>query len=163
MLVLGIDPGSVVTGYGVVALDRGRYHLVDAGVVRTRSEAPMGERLAAIHAGLAAVFTRHPIEAVAIEAIFRHKSSESALRLGQARGVALLAAAQAGFEAAEYNTMTVKRTVGAHGRADKEAVAKLVRMLLGALPEGPADLSDALAIAITHLAHHRTAAARRAP
>ncbi len=162
MLVLGIDPGSVVTGFGVVSLERGRYTLVDCGAVRTASSAPMGERLAAIHAGLVAVLARHTLDAVAIEAIFRHKSSESALRLGQARGVALLAAAQAGFEAAEYNTMTVKQTVGAHGGADKTAVAKLVQMLLGVKPEGPADVTDALAIAITHLAHHRTAGLRSA-
>ncbi len=155
MVVFGIDPGSVVTGWGVVRAQRGRLRLVDAGCIRTSSSTPMEQRLLAIHDGLFAALGRHPIEHVAIEAIFRHKSSESALRLGQARGVALLAAARHGFTCAEYNPMTVKRTVGAHGRADKNAVARVVKMLLGEVPDGPADLTDALAIAITHCSHAR--------
>jgi len=153
MVVFGIDPGSTVTGYGVVTTDRGRYRLVGAGVIRTSARESVEKRLLAIHSGLLAAFDRHPAEEVAIEAIFRHKSSESALRLGQARGVALLAAAQRGFSPVEYNNATVKRSVGAHGQADKDAVGRVVRMLLGEMPEGPHDLSDALAIAITHCAH----------
>ncbi|MCB9665027.1 MAG: crossover junction endodeoxyribonuclease RuvC [Alphaproteobacteria bacterium] len=158
MRVLGIDPGSTVTGVGVIHAERGRYRLVGTACLRTRSDAPMGERLAHIHEGLVAALREHAPDAVAIEAIFRHKSSESALRLGQARGVALLAAAQCGHEAVAYNPMVVKKTVGAHGSADKEAVARMVRMLLGVPLEGPADVSDALAIAITHAAHHRSRA-----
>ncbi|MEQ1502863.1 MAG: crossover junction endodeoxyribonuclease RuvC [Myxococcota bacterium] len=156
MLVFGIDPGSTVTGYGVVTSDRGRIRLVDAGAIRTDPEAPIPLRLLAIHRGLGEALDRHPVDGVAIEAIFRHKSSESALRLGQARGVALLAAAERGHTPAEYNTSTVKRTVGAHGAADKDAIARVVRMLLGAdVPSGPHDLTDALAIAITHCAFLR--------
>lgn len=155
MRVLGIDPGSTVTGIGVIHAERGRYHLVAAECVRTRADAPMGERLARIHAGLDVALRTHAPDAVAIEAIFRHKSSESALRLGQARGVALLVAAQHGHEAVPYNPMVVKKTVGAHGSADKEAVARMVRMLLGVPLEVPTDVTDALAIAITHAAHHR--------
>lgn len=154
MLVLGIDPGSTATGYGVVRTARGRLHYVDAGVVRTSSKQPMAERLAKIHAGLQEAIDRHEPDAVAIEEIFRHKSSESALRLGQARGVALLAAGQRGHEPSPYNAMTIKRTVGAHGRADKKAVARMVRMLLGLSEEVAdslaSDATDALAIAITH-------------
>lgn len=156
MVILGIDPGSVAMGLGVVRLERGRYRLVDARVVRTRSEQPMAERLVALHAGVAAVITEHTPDAVAIEDIFHHKSSESALRLGQARGVAMLAAGQAGFEPVAYNTMVVKRTVGAHGKADKEGVARMVRLLLGAELDVGHDATDALAIAITHAAHSRT-------
>lgn len=155
MVVFGIDPGSTVTGFGVVASDRGRLRLVDAGCVRTRATEPMESRLLRIHDGLLEALDRHPVEAVAIEAIFKHKSAESAIRLGQARGVALLAAARKGFSPAEYNAMTVKRTVGAHGGADKDAVARMVALLLGEQPQGPADVSDALAIAITHLQHAR--------
>ena len=155
MVVFGIDPGSTVTGWGVVAQQRGRFRLVDCGCVRTNVKAPIPERLKCIYEGLTTALQSHTVDSVAIEAIFRHKSSESALRLGQARGVALLAAAQAGHMAAEYNAMTVKRTVGAHGRADKDAVARMVATLLGAAPPGPADISDAIAIAITHLAHAR--------
>jgi crossover junction endodeoxyribonuclease RuvC len=123
----------------------------------------MERRLLAIYRGLLAALDAQEVDAVAIESIFRHKSSESALRLGQARGVALLAAAERGHAPFEYNTMTVKRSVGAHGKADKEAVARMVRMLLNAasptLISGPADVTDALAIAITHCNHARNATA----
>jgi len=115
----------------------------------------MGQRLQAIYTGLVEAIATHAPDEVAIESIFRYKSSESALRLGQARGVALLAAAQAGYEAFEYNPMTIKRTVGAHGKADKKAVAKMVEMLLGTKIKGPADMTDALAIAICHANHSR--------
>jgi crossover junction endodeoxyribonuclease RuvC len=162
MVVFGIDPGSTVTAYGVVRSERSRYHLVDVGYVTTRADQPMGERLLAIHRGLRAALERNAVDAVAIESIFRHKSSESALRLGQARGVALLAAAEHGFTAYEYNNATVKRTVGAHGQADKAAVATMVRLMLGAPPpDGPVDQSDALAIAITHLSYARNGALAR--
>ncbi|HHO54447.1 MAG TPA: crossover junction endodeoxyribonuclease RuvC [Deltaproteobacteria bacterium] len=160
MVVLGIDPGSCTTGFGVVRTQRGRLHLIEGGCVRTSSSDPMGERLLKIHEGLSAAFDRHPeVTAVAIEAIFKHKSSESALRLGQARGVALLVAVQHGFEPVAYNPGTVKRTVGAHGRADKHAIGRIVSMLLGETPEGPHDVADALAIAITHINHIRNGAA----
>jgi crossover junction endodeoxyribonuclease RuvC len=155
MTVFGIDPGSTVTGFGVVESRRGRLFLVHAGCIRTRSTEPMEDRLMRIHDGLLEALDRHPVDAVAIEAIFAHKSAESALRLGQARGVALLAAARRGFSPVSYNAGTVKRTVGAYGRADKTAVAKVVRLLLGVLPEGPGDVADALAIAITHCNHAR--------
>lgn len=156
MKVFGIDPGSQVTGFGVVRSHRGRLHFVDGGCIRTRASDAMSDRLLAIHTGLAEALARHDdVDAVAIEAIFKHKSSESAIRLGQARGVALLAAAQAGFSAVPYNPGTVKRTVGAHGGADKAAVARVVGMLLGEVPAGPYDVADALAIAITHLSHAR--------
>ena len=157
MRVLGIDPGSTVTGFGVVELDRGRYVHIASGAFKTSSDQPMGERLAIIHKGLTEALAEHRPEAVAIEAIFHHKSAESALRLGQARGVALLAAAQAGHEAVAYNNATVKSTVGAHGRADKDAVAKVVGLLLGHRVDGPADVTDAIAIAMCHLSHLRVA------
>ncbi|MCB9689271.1 MAG: crossover junction endodeoxyribonuclease RuvC [Alphaproteobacteria bacterium] len=155
MIVFGIDPGSTVTGWGAITAERGRLRLVDGGCVRTDASWPMEERLLRIHDGLLEALERIAPEHVAIEAIFRHKSSESALRLGQARGVALLAVGRRGLRAAEYNAMTVKKTVGATGAADKEQVARVVRMLLGELPKGPADTTDALAIAITHHAHLR--------
>ena len=159
MLVLGIDPGSTVTGFGVVEKQRGRVRFVDAGCIRTHADTPIGERLAAIHAGLVQAIDAARPDAVAIEAIFTHKNALSALRLGQARGVALLAAGQRGYSAFEYNPMVVKRSVGAHGKADKKAIARMVRMLLGVEVPGPADVTDALAIAITHCAHARLKAA----
>ena len=163
MVVFGIDPGSTVTGYGVIANERGRFRLVASGAIRTKSDELMEQRLLRIHDGLLEALDRQPVDAVAIEAIFRHKSSESALRLGQARGVALLAAARRGYSPVEYNAMTVKRTVGGYGKADKEQVARLVGMLLGERPDGPADATDALAIAICHCNHARNAAAAAAP
>lgn len=159
MVVFGIDPGSTVTAFGVVRSHRGRFVHVGSGFVRTHSKDPMGERLTRIYELLREALAEHKPDAVSIEAIFRHKSSESALRLGQARGVALLAASQAGHLAHEYNPMTIKRAVGAHGRADKDAVARMVTMLLGKQVGGPADVTDAIAIAITHCAHSRAVAA----
>ncbi len=161
MLVLGIDPGSTVTGYGLVERVRGRYLLRTAGVVKTRSKDPMPLRLKLIFDGLASVLEVHQPSVVAIEAIFRHKSSESALRLGQARGVALLAAAQRNLPVFEYNAMTVKKSVAGSGRADKEQVTRSVQMLTGSKLELPHDAWDAVAIGITHLAHARHHAQER--
>ncbi len=155
MRVFGIDPGSTVTAFGVVDREGGRLRLVDAGYIRTTPKMLMTDRLKAIFEGLTTALRESGADEVAIESVFRHKSSESALRLGQARGVALVAAALQDFEVAEYNPMTIKRTVGAYGRADKAAVAKMVGMLLGTVPDGPADVTDALAIAICHHHHLR--------
>lgn len=153
MLVLGIDPGSQRTGYGLVDRERGRYLLRVAGVVRTDADAPVPERLLTIYEGLSALIAEHQPDVVAIEAIFRHKSSESALRLGQARGVALLAAAKAGLQIYEYNAMTVKKTVTGSGKADKDMVSRMVGMLLGSAVKLSADAADAVAIGMTHHAH----------
>ena len=162
MKVLGIDPGSVVTAFGVVITHRGRIRYVDSGHIKTSSKERVENRLLVIYDGLIEAIETHQPDQIAIEAIFQHRSSESALRLGQARGVAMLAIAKCGYEASEYNPMTVKRSVGAHGRADKKAVAKIVNLLLGVEIPGPADRTDALAIAITHCAHAKTAALRGA-
>ena len=151
MLVLGIDPGSTATGYAVVRRRQGRFELLDAGVIRTKTSSSIPERLAIIHAGLVDVIERSQPQSVGIEAIFEHKSSESALRLGQARGVALLAAAQAGLKVSDYNAMTVKKTVGGHGRAGKPEMIRIVARLLGLAEPLPSDASDAAAIAMTHL------------
>ena len=159
MLVLGIDPGSTVTGYALVDRVRGRYRLHTAGVVKTRSKDPIPQRLKEIAEGLRAVLTIHRPDAVGIEAIFRHKSSESALRLGQARGVALLVAAEANLPVFDYNAMTVKKSVTGSGRADKDQIKRAVVMLTGQEPDLPLDAYDAIAIAITHLAHARHHAA----
>lgn len=136
---------------------RGRLLLLDHAVVRTQSRDPVPERLRTIHAGIEAFLHNAqarwggPGDAFAIEQIFRHKSSESALRLGQARGVALLAAAQAALPVFEYNAMTIKKTVAGHGRAAKPQVGLMVQRLLGLTAALPADAADAAAIALTHL------------
>jgi len=154
MRVFGIDPGSTATGYAVVQKSGGRFQLLSAGVIRTVSKDPIPERLKTIYQGLNAELTVSKVDCVAIESIFRHRSSESAIRLGQARGVALLAAALHDHEVFEYNAMTVKKTVGGHGRAGKPEVARIVARLLGADHKLASDASDAAAIAITHLMHH---------
>ncbi len=153
MRVFGIDPGSTATGYAVVQKSGGRFQLLAAGVIRTASKDPIPERMKAIYQGLHAQLTVADADCVAIESIFRHRSSESAIRLGQARGVALLAAALHDRPVFEYNAMTVKKTVGGHGRAGKPEVARIVTRLLGADHQLASDASDAAAIAITHLMH----------
>ncbi len=164
MRVFGIDPGSTATGYAVVQKTGGRFQLLSAGVIRTSSKDPVPERLKTIYQGLHAELTVAKVDCVAIESIFRHRSSESAIRLGQARGVALLAASIHDHPVHEYNAMTVKKTVGGHGRAGKPEVARIVARLLGADHKLASDASDAAAIAITHLMHNpfqRLPAARR--
>jgi crossover junction endodeoxyribonuclease RuvC len=165
MRVFGIDPGSTATGYAIVERTGGRFVLLDAGVIRTKSSDPIPHRLRIIHHGLNASIMVANADCVSIESIFRHRSSESALRLGQARGVALLAAAQHDLEVFEYNAMTVKKTVGGHGRAGKPEVARIVAQLVGGNHDLASDASDAAAIAITHLMHRpfqRTRQKRRA-
>ena len=121
----------------------------------------MPTRLLVIHQGLAAVIAQYQPTAAAMEEIFSHKSAASALVLGQARGVALLAVA--GLPLATYNASTIKKTVSGSGNADKTQVARMVRTLLGLEGEAPADQTDALAIALTHLSHHRPAGSPGAP
>ena len=155
MLVLGIDPGSNATGWALVSQVSGRYLLHEAGVIRARDQEPMAERLVRIHDGLLALIGRLQPEQVAIEAIFKHRSAESALRLGHARGVALLAAASHALPIAEYNPMTVKQTVGGHGRSGKQEIARMVQRLCNMAEPLPADAADAAAIAMTHLTQVR--------
>lgn len=155
MVVLGIDPGSRVTGWGIVVRERGRYLHVASGAIRTARGDDLAARLLCIHTGLRAVLEEHQIQEAAIESIFRHRSSESALRLGHGRGVAVLALAQAGLPIAEYGTTHIKKAVTGSGRADKVQLGRVVAMLLGQPIEGPADVTDALAVAITHLAQAR--------
>lgn len=155
MLVLGIDPGSNATGWSLVSQVAGRYRLHDAGVIRAGKGEAMSVRLVRIHEGLLQVFSRMPPDQVAIEAIFKHRSAESAIRLGHARGVALLAAASFDLPIAEYNPMVVKQTVGGNGRSGKAEVARMVSRLVGIKDDLPSDAADATAIAITHLTRVR--------
>lgn len=149
--VIGVDPGSRTTGWGVVERTGGKLVRLASGVIRTDPDAPMPDRLQAIHLGLlAAIHTWAPTEA-AMEEIFAHRSATSALVLGQARGVALLA--MAGRPLHTYNAMTIKKSVTGSGKAEKAQVAKMMAMLLGLAAAVPADETDALAIAVTHLGH----------
>jgi crossover junction endodeoxyribonuclease RuvC len=153
MRVLGIDPGTVATGYGVVEEQGDTLRAVTYGAVTTRATLPFAQRLLRIHQELQTLLVRTRPDCAAVEAVFFAKNVQSALRLGQARGVALLALAQAAVEIHEYSALEVKQAVTSYGRAEKGQVQEMVRLLLG-LEETPqpADAADALAVAICH--HH---------
>ncbi len=159
-IILGIDPGSRVTGYGLIRVVGNRHEHVASGCIRTGSgELPV--RLERIHSGLAEVIAVHTPAQCAIEKVFVHRSNESALKLGHARGVALLTAVLAGLDVTEYGASTVKQAVVGTGRADKTQVTHMVRALLGLREPLEADAADALAIAICH-AHTRGSPLARA-
>ena len=161
MRILGIDPGSVTTGFGVVDYERGRLVLVEQGSIGTRRGAELAERLVDIHRGLAELIARTRPEAAAVETPFAGHNVKSLIQLAHARGVILLAARAAALEVFEYAPRAVKNAVVGYGGAEKEQVAKMVRMLLPgcASMKMSADASDALAIAICH-AHTAGTAAR---
>lgn len=152
MRVFGIDPGSERTGYGCVETDGSRHRTVAYGVVAVPARASFSERLFEIHRCLVRLLAEHRPESVAIENIFYAANVRSALKLGHARGVAMLAAAQAGVEVVEYTPAEVKRAVVGYGRAEKHQVQQMVKLLLG-LPTAPSpdDAADALAVAICHV------------
>ena len=161
MRILGIDPGSVTTGFGVIDYDRGRLSLVDQGSINTPRGAELADRLARIHEGLLTVIARTQPVAAAVETPFAGHNVKSLIQLAHARGVVLLAARSAQLEVFEYAPRSVKSAVVGYGGAEKEQVAKMVRMLLPgcATLKMSADASDALAIAICH-AHTAGTAAR---
>lgn len=162
MRVLGIDCGTILTGYGVVETDAaGTLRAVTSGAIRLSKQDPMPQRLCMVHARLTELMTQHQPEVVAIEEVFHAVNSRTALLLGQVRGVALLAAANCKLEIAEYAPLTIKSAVTGHGLADKKQVQFMVMRLLELpLAPEPLDASDALAVAICHIHHAQTAAAQ---
>ena len=153
MRVLGIDCGGEYTGYGVVEQDpRGELRHITCGAVRLNPKHPLPERLQKIFTELRGMIEQHHPDTVAIEDVFYAVNAKSALKLGQVRGVAMLAAASCGLEVAEYSPLSIKSAVVGYGKADKSQVQQMVMRLLRlrAAPE-PQDASDALAIAICHL------------
>lgn len=158
MKIFGIDPGSERTGYGCVERSGSRHRLVTCGVVAAHPSASFPERLKHIHGVLATLLAECRPDCVAVESIFHAKNVRSALKLGHARGVALLAASEAGLVVVEYAPAEIKRAVVGYGRAEKLQVGQMVKLLLG-LDEAPRphDVADALAVAICHL-HSSTGA-----
>ena len=152
MRVFGIDPGSERTGYGCLETDGSRHRLIVCGCLAPPAHTNLPDRLLVIHAGLTALLAEHRPDCVVVENIFHAKNARSALRLGHARGVALLAASQAGIAVAEYTPAEIKRAVVGFGRAEKQQVGQMVKLLLGldAVP-APYDVSDAIAAAICHV------------
>jgi len=151
MIVLGIDPGTANTGYGVVERQRGRLVALDGGVINTRAESPMQLRLAHIHRRVGELLDEHPITVVALEDIFFGRNAGSAFAVGQARGAVMIAAGQRRLDCASYTPQQVKHAVCGSGRADKEQVGRMVQALLSLeRPPRPDHAADALAIAICH-------------
>lgn len=153
MRVLGIDCGGAYTGYGVVEMGScGGLVCLTCGAIKLSPKEPLTRRLSRIYDGLGALIVEYHPDVVAIEGIFYALNVKSALKLGQVRGVAMLAAATAGLEVAEYSPLTIKSSVVGYGRAEKQQVQHMVTRLLSLAeaPE-PMDASDALAIAICHL------------
>ena len=147
--VLGIDPGSRYCGFGVVEDAGGtRVRHLAHGVLSVGESGPVEERLRALHDGLSLEISRHRPEIVAIEDVFHARNARSALVLGQARGVALLAAAQAGVRVRSFAPSVIKQAVTGTGRAEKEQVGRMVEVVLGIAMQGRLDASDALAAAI---------------
>ena len=152
MRIFGIDPGSERTGYGCVETDGRRHHLVTCGAISAGTVDSFPARLAHIHRELAALLTAYRPQCVAIENLFHAANARSALKLGHARGVAMLAAVQAGCEVVEYTPAEIKRAVVGYGRAEKQQVQQMIKLLLGLdAPPSPHDAADALAVAICHL------------
>ena len=151
MRVFGIDPGSARTGYGCIETDGSRCRLIACGAVAVSTRVPFADRLTTIYDELTVLLARHRPACVAVEGVFTARNASSALKLGQARGVALLAAAKAGLAVTEYAPSEVKRAVVGYGRADKQQVQRMVALLLGLeAPPAPHDAADALAIAVCH-------------
>jgi crossover junction endodeoxyribonuclease RuvC len=151
MRILGIDPGSGSTGYGIIDTDGSKHRTVLFGAIQTNARSPFHERLLKIHQQLTGILRREKADVMAIEEVFHATNVQSALRLGHARGIALLVAAQQGIDVFEYSPLEIKSAVVGYGRADKMQIQMMVRLLLD-LPEIPAPdhAADALAVAICH-------------
>ena len=152
MRIIGIDPGTARLGFGIIDAGDG-YAAVDYGTIETSAKVAMAQRLLELYEALTHLITTHSPESMAIEQLFFSRNVTTAITVGQARGVALLAAAQAGLEIAEYAPNHIKKCVVGAGHAGKEQVQMMVRVILPASQADSPDAADALAVAICH-AHH---------
>ncbi|BCX81254.1 crossover junction endodeoxyribonuclease RuvC [Methylomarinovum caldicuralii] len=153
--ILGVDPGSRITGYGIVDAEGARLQLVEAGCVATASR-HFPARLKAIYDGILAVVETWRPEVLAVEQVFMHKNADSALKLGQARGAAICAGLARDLPVHEYATRQVKQAVVGRGGADKQQVQYMVKLLLNFRGELALDASDALAVALCHAHYQQT-------
>ena len=151
MLVLGVDPGSKVTGYGLVEKEGHRMIFVHAGTIRTSQERPFYERIDEIFRSVTEIMTRFRPQEMALEDIFFAKNVKSALKIGHARGAVLIAAVQCGIKIFEYTPLEIKKSVVGYGRATKEQVRAMTQVILKLKTQPDLDASDALATAICHL------------
>ena len=159
MRLLGLDPGLRATGWGVIELDGNRLSHVADGVIRVGEDGGLADRLARLHRALAVLLAAHVPDEAAVEETFVNRNPQSTLRLGQARGVVLLAPALAGVPVFEYPANLVKKSLVGAGHAAKQQIGMMVRTLLPGAALATADAADALAVAVCH-AHHRTSHAR---
>ncbi|MGI6584480.1 MAG: crossover junction endodeoxyribonuclease RuvC [Lutisporaceae bacterium] len=151
MLILGIDPGIAILGYGLVKYEASRFTVVDYGAITTDSGLNMSARLTIIYNGLVDIIERYGPDAFAIEELFFNKNIKTALTVGHARGVAILAGSESGVQVYEYTPLQVKQAVVGYGRADKNQIQQMVKIILNLkeIPK-PDDVADALAVAICH-------------
>lgn len=154
--IIGIDPGLRNMGWGVIEVTGSRLAYVASGLLHSNAKAPLAQRLCALHEGLRGVIQRHAPAEAAVEETFVNRDPQSALKLGQARGIALVVPALAGLPVAEYAANLIKKTVVGSGHAEKTQIAMMVKVLLPRSEAQSADAADALAVAITH-AQHRLA------
>ena len=161
MILLGLDPGLGTTGWGVIAAEGNRLSHIANGQIRTDSAAPMATRLVALHDALVDVLLLHRPDGAGVEEVFVNTNPQSTLKLGQARGICLLAVARTGLVVGEYAARLVKKAIVGTGAAEKAQIHAMVARLLPGVKISGADAADALAVAITH-AHHM-ASARRIP
>jgi crossover junction endodeoxyribonuclease RuvC len=152
VLVLGVDPGTAITGYGLVREEEDGLTLVDYGVITTPAGQPLPERLQTIYHGLADVARKHQPQQAAVEELFFSRNVRTALSVGHARGVALLALVDAGLAIHEYKPLEIKQAITGYGGADKQQVQEMVRLLLNLdhVPQ-PDDAADAVAVAVCHI------------
>jgi len=161
VIILGVDPGTRVTGYGLVSGEVSRPECLGYGSINTSPKAALPVRLKHIFDGLLDVIEKTKPDHMAIEEAFFAKNAQSALKLGMARGVIMLAAVQSGLEVFEYSPLLIKQTVSGYGRADKEQVRDMLKIQLRLVQApDPMDASDALAVALTHLIHFKSPVAR---
>lgn len=158
MRILGVDCGSVKTGYGVIDTDGLDHRLVTAGVIRVKSTLPLATRVCEISRGLRELIRLHEPEAAAVEEVFYSLNVKTALNLAHVRGVVLLAISEAGLELGEYSPLEVKSSVVGYGRAEKQQVQMMIHSLLALeSPIASEDACDALAVAVCHATHVSTA------
>lgn len=154
MIILGLDPGLGTTGWGVIVADGNRLSHVANGQITTDPKMALASRLLKLDLELTDLLLEYKPDGAAVEEVFVNSNPQSTLKLGQARGVVLLGASRTGIEVGEYSARTVKKSVVGVGRADKDQVQAMIKILLPGVKLAGADAADALAVAITH-AHHR--------
>lgn len=153
MIILGLDPGLGTTGWGVIVADGNRLSHVANGQIRTDAKMALASRLLQLDLELTDLLLEYKPDGAAVEEVFVNSNPQSTLKLGQARGVVLLGASRTGIEVGEYSARTVKKSVVGVGKADKDQVQAMIKILLPGVKLAGADAADALAVAITH-AHH---------